>query len=146
LAFLERLAAIRRVHLTLVAGGLAVMAAVGYLALRGRAAPPPAPLLLASGRPIVAEVLNASGRPGLARLATKALRERGLDVVYFGSDSRPIDSTVVTVLRGDSARGREVARLLGRARVAVATDTLRRLDVSIRLGRDYRLPAGRFPL
>src|SRR5690606_29512776 len=31
------------------------------------------------------EVLNAAGRPGIARMATRRLRESGFDVVYFGN-------------------------------------------------------------
>lgn len=126
---------------------LAIAAAVlGSVAIALHRKSTPRPLLSAAGRPFTAEVINASGRTGMARLATKVLREKGVDVVYFGSDPNHQDSTVVIVRRGDSARGRDVAQLLGRARVTVARDTLRRLDVTVRLGRDYRLPAGRFPL
>lgn len=39
----------------------------------------------AGDRPITAEVFNASGQKGVASQATKILRSKGLDVVYFGN-------------------------------------------------------------
>ena len=107
---------------------------------------PPSLSLSASGPPVVAEVWNRSKRPGLARLVTGVLRERGVDVVFFGSGAEPVDSTTVLVRRGDVARGHDVARAIGQARVVVAIDTLLRVDVTVLIGRDYRLPKGRFPL
>jgi hypothetical protein len=94
----------------------------------------------------VVEVRNGSGRPGLARQVTRLLRERGVDVIYFGTAAAATDSTTVLVRRGDPARGHQVARALGRARVVVALDTLLRLDATVVLGADYRFPKDRFPL
>jgi hypothetical protein len=94
----------------------------------------------------VAEVLNATPRAGLARQVTRLLREDGVDVIFFGSTDGSRDSTTVIVRRGDPARGREVARLLGVGRVETRPDSTRRVDVSVILGRDYRLPKGRVPL
>jgi hypothetical protein len=93
----------------------------------------------------VAEVRNGTSRPGLARQVTKLLRQRGVDVIYFGT-APPADSTAILVRRGDPASGREVARLLGTGSVKVAPDTLLRVDLTVLLGADYRLPKDHEPL
>jgi hypothetical protein len=98
----------------------------------GHAYPIPAP-----GKRIRVEVLNGTRRPGFARTATRALRERGLDVVFFGT-APAADSTRIFVRRGDPGQGRDVAEALGRGRVVVQPDTLRRVDVSVVLGNDWR--------
>ena len=101
----------------------------------GHAYPLPAP-----DRRVTIEVLNASGRAGLARGATRVLRRRGLDVVFFGNADAPADSTRILVRRGDPGAGRDVRDALGLGRVAIEPDTLRRVDVSVILGRDFRIP------
>ncbi len=121
------------------------VAAVGLVALL--VPPRPAP----AGRPsvpvpspqhrIVVEVLNGTARPGLARVATRALRRQGLDVVFFGNTDDRAPATRVVVRRGNPAAGERVARALGAGTVVVQTDTLRRVDVSVILGDDYRPPA-----
>lgn len=131
----------------LVALLLVVGAAGGYLAwrrLRNPADEPPADALR-TDRSIAVEVENASGRHGLARQVTRLLRERGLDVVDFSSDDSTIAVTQVLVRRGPASAGQEVARALGAGVVTIQPDSLRRLDVTVRLGRDYRLPPGRPP-
>ena len=89
------------------------------------------------GKRVTVEVLNGTQRPGLARTATRALREQGLDVVFFGGGPAA-DSTRVYVRRGDPGRGRDVAEALGVRRVSIAPDTLRRVDVTVVLGKDWR--------
>jgi LytR cell envelope-related transcriptional attenuator len=86
---------------------------------------------------VVVEVLNGSGRRGLGRLGTRHLRRMGLDVVYFGNADAEVDSTRVIVRRGDAARANRVRNALGTGRVLVEIDTLRRVDVSVILGKDY---------
>ena len=98
----------------------------------GHAYPIPSP-----GKRIRVEVLNGTRRPGFARTATRALRERGLDVVFFGT-APAADSTRIFVRRGDPGQGRDVAEALGAGRVVVQPDTLRRVDVSVVLGNDWR--------
>jgi hypothetical protein len=85
------------------------------------------------------EVLNGTRRSGAARAATRMLRRRGLDVVFFGNADQTVDSTRVIVRRGDPGRGREVRLALGVGRIVVETDTLRRVDVSVILGTDFRV-------
>jgi hypothetical protein len=67
------------------------------------------------------------------------LRRRGIDVVYFGNAEDAVDSTRVIVRRGDPERGRQVRQALGAGRVVVEPDTLRRVDVSVVLGEDFRV-------
>ena len=91
------------------------------------------------------EVLNGSGRRGVARAATRALRQAGFDVVYFGNVSETLATTQTLARRGDSAAAVRVARALGATQVRVATDTLLRVDVTVLLGGDYRPPPGLRP-
>jgi hypothetical protein len=84
------------------------------------------------------EVLNGTGRQGVARTATRMLRSRGLDVVSLGNADSLYDSTRVLVRRGDPARARYVAQVLGAGKVKIETDTFRRVDVSVILGSDFR--------
>ena len=90
-------------------------------------------------RRITVEVLNGSGRTGLARAATRLLRRRGLDVVFFGNADAAVDSTRVIVRRGDPGAGRDVRDALGLGRIMIQPDTLRRVDVSVILGGDFRI-------
>ena len=90
-------------------------------------------------RRITVEVLNGSGRSGLARAATRLLRRQGLDVVFFGNADALLDSTRVIVRRGDPGAGRDVRDALGLGRIMLQPDTLRRVDVSVILGRDFRI-------
>ncbi|MEO8453093.1 MAG: LytR C-terminal domain-containing protein [Gemmatimonadota bacterium] len=100
---------------------------------------------LRTDREIVVEVENASGRRGLARQVTRLLRERGVDVLDFSSVDSTVAVTQILVRREPASKGQEVARVLGAGVVTLALDTLRRLDVTVRLGRDYILPPGRPP-
>jgi hypothetical protein len=107
--------------------------------------PPPPPAQRAHAYPIpspegrvTVEVLNGTKRAGVARAATRMLRRRGLDVVFFGNADAAVDSTQVVVRRGDSAAGREVRQAIGAGRLVVEPDTFRRVDVSVILGPDFR--------
>jgi hypothetical protein len=84
------------------------------------------------------EVLNGTRRAGVARAATRMLRRRGLDVVFYGNADRATDSTKVIVRRGDPGRAQEVRQALGAGRVVVEPDSLRRVDISVILGPDFR--------
>ncbi len=86
------------------------------------------------------EVLNASGRDGLARRVTRVLRSRGLDVVSFGNEPGA-DSTLVILRRGDGRAADAVQGALGQGAVRVELDTLRRVDVTVVLGADFRMEA-----
>lgn len=96
-----------------------------------------------TGPRVQVEVLNASGIPGLAREGTRHLRGQGIDVVFFGNADRTVDTTEVLVRRGEGRSGARVARVLGLGIVRRVEDTLRRVDVTVLLGRDY-VPPSRF--
>ena len=86
---------------------------------------------------IVIEVLNGSGRSGAARLGTRQLRRHGLDVVYFGN-GEAVDSTRVLLRRGVRQSAERVREALDVGRVEVELDSLRRVDVTVVLGHDFR--------
>lgn len=101
--------------------------------VQGRAYAVPSP-----DRRITVEVLNGTKRQGLARVATRALRQQGIDVVFFGNTEVAADSTRVLVRRGDPGRGKDVVDALGAGRLRIEPDTLRRVDATVILGEDYR--------
>ena len=93
---------------------------------------------------ITVEVLNANGRAGDARVATRILREAGIDVVYFGNASASgLDSTRIIVRRGAAKVGERVRSILGQGRVAMQLDSAKLLDVSVLLGADFAPPPSR---
>ena len=96
------------------------------------------------GETLVVEVLNASGRTGLARQATRMLRRAGVDVVYLGN--APYDTLTASVILardGDTVQSARVAELLGVSGTRVAPDSVRRVDVTVLLGRDFA-PTGEY--
>lgn len=86
------------------------------------------------------EVLNASEVRGLARRATMHLRDRGFDVVYFGTERPVRDSTLVISRAGDPGWATLVARALGGAPIDTVPDDSRYLDVTVLLGPDWAPP------
>ena len=95
---------------------------------------------------IKVQVLNATSTRGLARRATKQLRDAGFDVVEIGTvpsaDRR--DSTLVLARSGHEDWAQLVAELLGGARVEARPDSSRYLDLTILLGRSWRPPPETF--
>jgi hypothetical protein len=84
------------------------------------------------------EVLNASGRAGLARAATRRLRDEGFDVVYFGNASGfDGDSSVVLARTSADSVARAAARGLGIRSVRAAPDETLLLDATVVIGRDW---------
>jgi len=66
------------------------------------------------------------------------LRDAGIDVVYFGSDTGAVvDSTQVLVRRGTPDGAARVAAALGVGRVRQLPDPGRLVDVTVRIGRDF---------
>lgn len=91
---------------------------------------------------ITVEVLNASGRAGEARVATRRLREAGIDVVFFGNappSAQGLDTTRIIVRRGTTTVGEHVRDALGirQGHVDVQLDASKLLDVSVFLGTDF---------
>jgi hypothetical protein len=128
-------------RLALIGAGVLLLA---FLAVRYRSAPRALPdhAYPIPGDPVrlTAEVLNGSGRSGLARTATRVLRQGGLDVMFFGNADSATSVTLLLVRRGDSTAARRAARLLGVGRTEWAPDSTRRVDVSVILGPDYVPP------
>lgn len=93
------------------------------------------------GRPPTAEVLNATGVKGVASDATKVLRSRGLDVVYYGNAAPSRARTVVYDRRGDIEVALAARRALACAPAEAATriDARSLADVTVILGSDCGL-------
>src|SRR5687767_4778590 len=92
--------------------GLIVLAVAGLGAAVRLLVPPPPPAPRAHAYPvpsperrITVEVLNGTRRAGEARAATRMLRRRGLDVVFYGNAEAAAESTRVIVRRGDPDAG-----------------------------------------
>jgi hypothetical protein len=103
--------------------------------IAGHAYPIPSP----ADRTLV-EVLNGTSRQGLARVGARLLRGAGLDVVFLGNADAPLDSTRVIARRGHLEAAQVVARAIGIGKVSSETDTLRRVDVTVILGADFKPP------
>lgn len=86
------------------------------------------------------EIINATKTRGLARRATRLLRDRGFDVVTYGTSDRTQDSTVVLDRSNHIEWARLVGQALGGARVEARPDTSRYVDVTVVLGVLWRPP------
>ena len=99
----------------------------------------PADARAPDGVRIKVEVLNGTRTRGLARRATRYLRDRGFDVVGSGNDTARRDSTIVLDRSGHPEWAHLVGRAM-RAKVQARPDTSRYLDVTVILGADWRPP------
>jgi len=124
--------------------GVGIIALVVHHSPRGRG-PALAFAVPPSRDRIVVEVLNGTTRPGLARVGTRWLRREGIDVVFLGNAEEAAESTLVISRRGPPALAERVAHGLGVGKVVTAADTLRRVDVTVILGADYRPPSELHP-
>jgi len=129
----------RWIWLSLIAGILALTAVTGFLRRVERPAKTDQAFAIppVQGR-LMVEVLNGTRRQGAARTATRMLRSHGVDVVFLGNADSAAGLTRVIVRRGDPERARTVAAVLRTGKILVETDTLRRVDVSVILGEDFR--------
>jgi hypothetical protein len=84
------------------------------------------------------QVLNTTGSHGLARRATRLLRDRGFDVVDMGNASPTLDTTLVLDRSGHPAWAASVSRVLTPSRTETRPDSSRYLDVTVLLGRTWR--------
>jgi hypothetical protein len=85
---------------------------------------------------VIADVLNGTGVGARARVITQALRRQGIDVVFYGDTSARPDSTLILVRRGNGDPAKKVRAALGRGQVVAAPDSMRRVDVTVVIGRD----------
>jgi hypothetical protein len=139
----------RRRRIALIGAAAAVAVVIGISTWTGRrsagttgAGAASVEQIVSADSPILAEVLNATSRRGLARTVTRQLRQRGVDVVYFGTASgKPAAETEILVRRGDdTAPALRVARALGVGKVRVAPAPERRVDLTVLIGQDYTPP------
>jgi len=86
------------------------------------------------------EIINATKTRGLARRATRLLRDRGFDVVTYTTSDRTQDSTVVLDRSNHPDWARLVGEALGGTRVEARPDTSRYVDVTVVLGVSWRPP------
>lgn len=143
----------RRIAFVLGATAALVVCAAVVLARReqgagrGGAAPLGRDARAPEGVRIKVQVLNATRTRGLARRATRRLRDGGFDVVETGTASAvagqaSLDSTLVLDRSGHPEYARRVAAALGGARVEARPDSSRYLDVTVLLGASWRPPPG----
>ena len=129
-----------RARWMLAAAGAAVVGALGWWVLAPGGGLPlagPSDARAPQGTRIRVEVLNATRTRGLARRATRHLRDRGFDVVGTGNADAPRDSTLVLDRSGRPEWAALVARALGGARVESRPDSSRYLDVTVLLGASW---------
>lgn len=130
----------RYLVLGLIAAGLVLAAFAAWF--RGQDRPaggrPFSRAIPGEGDRVVVEVLNTTQAVGLARAATRRLRDGGIDVVAIGTDTGAVlDSTQILVRRGSPDRADRVAQVLGVGRVQMLPEPARLVDVTVRLGRDF---------
>jgi hypothetical protein len=109
----------------------------------------PTPLLAAlaevphapEGERIRVQVLNTTKTKGLARRATRLLRDRGFDVVEIGNVGPTIDTTIVLDLSGHPAWAAAAAKVMTPARTRARADSSRYLDITVLIGSTWRPPA-----
>ena len=92
------------------------------------------------GARVRVEVLNATQTRGLARSATRWLRDGGFDVVGTGTTRGPLAETLVLDRSGHPDWARQVAKRLGGANVESRPDSSRYVDVTVFLGNSFRAP------
>jgi hypothetical protein len=102
------------------------------------------PVIAPAGARVRVEIINATRTRGLARRATRVLRDRGFDVVTYTTSGVTQDSTVVLDRSNHMDWARLVGQALGGARVEARPDTSRYVDVTVVLGASWRPPAQPF--
>ncbi len=134
----------------LIATGSALLVVVlSASAVVAHARRAPTPLLAAladvprapEGARIRVQVLNTTKTNGLARRATRLLRDRGCDVVEIGTVGPTIDTTVVLDLSGHPAWADAAAKVMAPARTRVRADSSRYLDITVLIGSTWSPPA-----
>jgi hypothetical protein len=132
------------IFVTIVAVAVLVGSLAAGLVGGGRAVSPSIEAMSGAPEPrpterVRVQVLNASRRSGLAREATRELRDRGFDVLEFGNAPAGADSLRSVVLDrvGRVELARQVADAIRIGRVEARPDSNLMLDVTVILGRDW---------
>ena len=140
----------RKLLIGAAAALLVIVLSAGAVVMHARRAP--SPLLAAldeaphapPGVRIRVQVLNSTATKGLARRATRLLRDRGFDVVEIGTIAPTMDTTLVLDLSGHPAWADAVAKVMAPARTKARTDSSRYLDVTVLIGATWRPPTQPF--
>ena len=94
------------------------------------------------GARVRVEVINTTRTRGLARRATRVLRDQGFDVVSVSTGGPTVDSTLVLDRSGHPEWAAALERLLGpTSRAESRPDSSRYLDITVLLGTAWRPPA-----
>jgi LytR cell envelope-related transcriptional attenuator len=133
----------------LLALGLGVLGAWGWSRREGATVmpvreAPTADRIVPPGTRIVVAALNGTSTRGLARRATRALRDAGFDVVTAGNAEAPTDSSIVYRHAGDTLWAQWAARAIGGARIIARPDSSRDLHLTVVVGRAWRPPPDPF--
>lgn len=84
-------------------------------------------------------VLNASGTRGYARRATIELRDRGFDVVEYDTErGKPRSGTLIVSHTGHRDWAERLQRAFGTGTIEARPDSLRYVDLTIFVGRDWK--------
>jgi LytR cell envelope-related transcriptional attenuator len=84
-------------------------------------------------------VLNASGTRGYARRATIELRDRGFDVVEYETErGKPRSGTLIVSHTGHRDWAERLQRAFGTGTIEARPDSLRYVDLTIFVGRDWK--------
>ena len=86
------------------------------------------------------QVLNTTGKQGLARRATRLLRDQGFDVVDMGNGRPALDTTLVLDRSGHPEWAATVAKVIKPATSRTERDSSRYLDITVLLGRSWSPP------
>lgn len=91
---------------------------------------------------VTAEVYNATGRPRVALEATKFLRTKGIDVVFFGNHPETESASRIIDRSGRISASETVRHLLDLDSLEIHSelDKSRYADVTVILGADFALP------
>jgi hypothetical protein len=88
------------------------------------------------------QVINTTRTRGLARRATRVLRDQGFDVVEMTTGGPSLDTTLVLDRSGHPEWAAAVAKILGpAARAEARPDSSRYLDITVLLGTQWRAPS-----
>ena len=137
----------KKLLISVVVALLLIGLSASAVVMHARRAPTPLLAALADqprapeGVRIRVQVLNTTKTRGLARRATRLLRDRGFDVVDMSTVQPTIDTTVVLDLSGHPEWAAAVAQVMAPARTKARRDTSRYLDVTVLIGSTWRPPA-----
>jgi LytR cell envelope-related transcriptional attenuator len=123
---------------------LTLILALGACARHERAHASASGAVAAPPERVRVEVLNATHVHGLARRATQYLRDRGFDVVVSGTTHEQRDSTLIVDRTNHPIWAGRIARAFGGARVQLAPDSSRYVDITVLLGSTWHPPAEPF--